>query len=382
MGILIIESDLRDHLKDICKQLKRKTIDFVTVAGIEFLIELKNDATKLVPREWIKVSGTKFVSRFHTPTIIKLVAERDQRKELLAMECDAAYLDFLTRIATHYETLRWIVSCVAELDCLLSLALLSNSATYVKPTILSATEASCTKLDLVDFRHPIIETILTDGYIPNSCHLSTDGLRTLIVSGPNMGGKSSFIKAIALVTIMAQIGCYVPCSQATLSVLDGVYVRMGASDNILTRESTFMVELHETSDIMATATEQSLVILDELGRGTSTFDGLAIASSVLDHFLHNIKCLMVFVTHYPSIGQFGAQDHCEATHMSYLAQDGGVTFLYKLAAGMATRSYGLNVARLAGLQESIIGRADEQAKIFEDQMQARDRAATTVSWRL
>lgn len=321
----------------------------------------------------IKVSGTKYVSRFHTPTIIKLVAERDQRKELLAIECDKAYTDFLCRISTHYDTLRWVVSCVAEIDCLLSLGTLSSSPNYVRPGFLPVTEP--TTIDVSDSRHPIIESILNDPYIANTCHLSTASLRTLIVSGPNMGGKSSFIKSIALICIMAQIGCFVPCSSARLSLLDGVYVRMGASDAILTRESTFMVELHETSDIIHAATPRSLVILDELGRGTSTFDGLAIAASVLDHFLAQIACCTIFVTHYPSLGDFASREGCEAMHMSYLAQDGGVTFLYTLAHGMATRSYGLNVARLAGLPETILARADAKAKEFEEEMQARKRAA-------
>lgn len=300
-----------------------------------------------------------------------MVAEREQRKELLAIECDRAYTDFLKRIAGHYDTFRWIVSAVAEVDCLMSLARVSSDPSYSKPTILSS--GGPTTINLKESRHPIIERVATDTYIPNDLYLQEDKMRAMILSGPNMGGKSSFIKQVALISIMAQIGCYVPCEHAELTILDGVYCRMGASDDMLSRESTFMVELHECSDIMAQSTNKSLVILDELGRGTSTFDGLAIASAALHHFLHEIRCPFLFVTHYPSLKQH-AQDHpglIGAWHMDYLEDQGSVTFLYKLVKGMADRSYGLNVAALAGLAPEIVERADEKAKEFEEDMKTR-----------
>lgn len=294
-----------------------------------------------------------------------MAAEREQRKELLAIECDKAYADFLKRIASHYDTLRWIVTAVAEVDCLFSLARVSSDSSYTRPIILTTDQP--TKISLKGSRHPIIEKLMTDTYVANGLHLQEDGVRAMILSGPNMGGKSSFIKQVALISIMAQIGCYVPCETAELTILDGVYCRMGASDNMLARESTFMVELHECSDIMTRATPKSLVILDELGRGTSTFDGLAIASASLHHFLHNIRPLVLFVTHYPALKQH-AQDHPEsigAWHMDYLEDQETVTFLYKLTAGMADRSYGLNVAALAGLVPQILERANDKAKEFE-----------------
>lgn len=317
------------------------------------------------------MSGTKFVSRFHTPQIIKLIAERDQRKELLAIECDQAYKSFLKRISDHYDTLRWIVSSIATLDCLLSLSIVSADESYTKPEFLPA--SAPTTIRLTDSRHPVIEALLSDTYIPNDCTLRSDTTRAMILSGPNMGGKSSYIKQIALICILAQIGCYVPCGSATMSILDGVYCRMGASDNLLTRESTFMVELHECSDIMAVATPKSLVILDELGRGTSTFDGVAIASSVLDYFLHTLKSLLLFVTHYPNLDHGKEKTTLlKSAHMGHLGDSDSVTFLYKLVDGTATRSYGLNVARLAGLPDSLLLRAEELAKQFERDLRARE----------
>lgn len=253
----------------------------------------------------------------------------------------------------------------------MSLARASSDSSYTRPTFHPGNHP--TSIDFKNSRHPIIEKIITESFIPNDLLLRGDGVRAAICSGPNMGGKSSFIKQVALICIMAQIGCYVPCDSAEMTVLDGIYCRMGASDDMLARESTFMVELHECSDIMAQATPKSLVILDELGRGTSTFDGLAIASASLYHFLHHVRCLTLFVTHYPSIKEH-AEEHPEliaAWHMDYLEDQGSVTFLYKLTQGMADRSYGLNVAKLAGLENTIIQRANVKAKEFEEEMEAR-----------
>lgn len=197
------------------------------------------------------------------------------------------------------------------------------------------------KIDVIDSRHPIIEQSST--YVPNDIQF-TDTQRAMILTGPNMGGKSSYIRQIALISIMGQIGSYVPAASATLGILDAVYTRMGASDNMMRGESTFMVELHETSDIMKQATSKSLVILDELGRGTSTHDGQAIAFAVLDHFIKETQSITLFVTHYPCIGKLeikypGKVRNC---YMSYIEEQdiSNIVFLYKLVNGIATDSYG------------------------------------------
>ncbi|ORY86350.1 muts domain V-domain-containing protein, partial [Protomyces lactucae-debilis] len=367
LGILAIETELEEHLEEIKATLKRKHVDYVSVAGIDYLIELKNDACKLVPKEWKKMSGTKFCSRFHTPRITRLVAERDQRKESLAMECDAAFAAYMKRIAEHYDTLRWIVSCVAELDCLQSLASVSRTQGYVCPDLLEGAPM----LDFKSSSHPILQRIV-DAFVPNDISLLPGKEKsTLLITGPNMGGKSSFVKQVALLTILAQIGCYVPAESAKLTLVDGVYCRMGASDSLATRESTFMVELHECADIMKAATAKSLVILDEVGRGTSTMDGLAVAYGVLSHFLQ-LKCRTLFVTHYPSLGDV-AQERpgLQCCYMDYVEANGSITFLYKLAAGIAARSYGLNVAKLAGLPESLLALADKKGKEMEEALASR-----------
>ena len=269
VGIAAVEHDLDEFQAVAAEKIKKKRIDYVTVAGIEYLIELENTQLKNVPASWIKISGTKKVSRYHAPEIVTLMRERDQHKEALANACDAAFTDLLIEIGSKYQAFRDCVQSLAMLDCLLSLADVASQPGYCKPEITEQTG-----IDIEGGRHPMVEQLLLDAFVPNDVHLSSDETRALLITGPNMGGKSSYVRSVALIAIMAQIGSYVPAESARLGLLDAVFTRMGAFDNMMKGESTFMVELSETSDILKQATPQSLVILDELGRGTSTHVGL------------------------------------------------------------------------------------------------------------
>uniref|UniRef100_A0A061R6K3 DNA mismatch repair protein MSH3 n=3 Tax=Tetraselmis sp. GSL018 TaxID=582737 RepID=A0A061R6K3_9CHLO len=204
----------------------------------------------------------------------------------------------------------------------------------------------------------------------------------MLITGPNMGGKSCFIRQTALIVIMAQIGCYVPAESCSLHVVDNIYTRMGASDNLAAGRSTFEVELTETSRILAKASPRSLVIIDELGRGTSTHDGVAIASATLEHILHTQHCLTLFVTHYPELGNLRTSypTRLGAYFMEYAQEQksaGGegsvprITFLYKLAPGVVGSSFGLNVAALAGLPPAVVARGSIKAKEIEAELKAR-----------
>jgi len=286
-GIASIENDLDSFRSVAAEKIGRKTpVNYATVAGIDFLIEIENNSAgiKKVPASWAKISGTKKVSRFHPPEVIKLVRERDQHKESLAAACDTAYQDLLAEISANYPSFRDAILSLATLDCLVSLATIAQQPGYVRPSFTDSTSPS-TSIDIIGARHPITEQLLASPYIPNDISLSTSTTRALLITGPNMGGKSSYVRSIALISIMAQIGSYIPAHSANLGILDAVFTRMGAFDNMLAGESTFMVELSETSDILKLATDRSLVILDELGRGTSTHDGVAIASAVLDYLV-------------------------------------------------------------------------------------------------
>jgi DNA mismatch repair protein MSH3 len=372
LSIASVEDDLNTHRKDAAAKLGKSKVEYVTVAGIEYLIEVKRKSTeeKKVPASWQQVSATKATLRFHTPEVKRMLQERDQYKESLAAACDSAFKRLLDDISSKYQELRDCVHSLATLDALLSLATLANQPGYVKPTFVDTTE-----LDIVGGRHPMVEQLLLDAYVPNDLHLSQTSTRALLVTGPNMGGKSSYVRSAALIAIMGQIGSYVPASSARLGMLDAVFTRMGALDNMLKGESTFMVELSETSDILKSATPRSLIILDELGRGTSTFDGVAIAEAVLDYVIRDVKALTLFITHYQHLARCKNRfenEELRNVHMSFEERDGGkeVVFLYEVAEGTSHRSYGLNVARLANVPDKVIDVAEVKSSELEESMGA------------
>ncbi|KAI9701432.1 MAG: Mismatch repair protein msh3 [Bogoriella megaspora] len=367
LGIATVEAELNEHRKVAAEKLKKKNVEYVTVAQIEYLIEVDNTQLKNVPASWAKISGTKKVSRFHTPEVVRFMRERDQHKEALAAACDTAFVELLTDIGTKYQSFRDCIQSLALLDCLMSLAEVANQPGYVKPEF---TDEIC--ISVKEGRHPMVEQLLLDTYVPNDIQLSSDETRALLITGPNMGGKSSYVRQVALIAIMGQIGSYVPAASAKLGMLDAVFTRMGAFDNMLAGESTFMVELHETADILKQASPRSLVILDELGRGTSTHDGVAIAQAVLDYVVREQKSLTLFITHYQNLAAMEGAFNGELrnVHMRFKeekAADGAeeVTFLYEVGEGVAHRSYGLNVARLAHVPKAVLDVASVKSREME-----------------
>ena len=373
-GIASVEQDLDAFRITAAEKIgKKNPVEYATVAGSEYLIEVPNSSTllKKVPASWIKVSGTKANSRFHPPEVVKFVRERDQHKEALAAACDDAFKDLLADISTKYQLFRDCIQNLATLDCLLSLATTAQQSRYVKPSLVDDNI-----IHVEGARHPMVEQLLLDAYVPNDIQLSHDSTRALLITGPNMGGKSSYVRSVALICIMAQIGCYIPASSAKLGLLDAVFTRMGSFDNMLSGESTFMVELSETSDILKLATPRSLVILDELGRGTSTHDGVAIAQAVLDFMIRESKAFTLFITHYQTLATMAdgfPNQELRNVHMRFAEHEGSdqVTFLYEVGEGTAHRSYGLNVARLANIPEQIVEVAGAMSKVMEEHMRKK-----------
>lgn len=383
LGIAGVEYELEEHRTAIAEKLKKKKINYTTVAGIEYLVEVENSPYNLnqVPASWRKISGTRKVSRFHTPEVVQFMRERDQHKEALAAACDHAYMQFLTQISSHYPLLRDCVAALATIDALFSLSIIASQPGYVKPTY-----TDDARIDVKGGRHPMVEQLLAQSYVPNDTNLAADQTRGLLVTGPNMGGKSSYVRQIALIAIMGQIGSYVPAEAATLGMLDAVYTRMGAFDSIFRGQSTFMVELSETSDILRQATPRSLVILDELGRGTSTHDGVAIAQAVLEYVVREIRCLTLFITHYQDLSVLQQRvfpnGELKNVHMRFEetkrfnssrsgADDTEITLLYQVGEGTAPQSYGLNVARLANVSDDILRVAAKQSKALEAEVHRR-----------
>ncbi|XP_063278862.1 DNA mismatch repair protein Msh3 isoform X4 [Prinia subflava] len=373
-------SKIQLHLPDIRKQIKNPSAEYVTVSGQEFLIEVKNCHKSSVPSDWIMVSSTKAVSRFHSPFIIENYRVLQQLREQLVLDCSAEWLCFLDHFSEHYHPVSKAICHLATVDCLFSLAQVAKQGDYCRPTVQDKRH----EIIIKNGRHPVIDVLLgeQDQYVPNTTSLSGDGERVMIITGPNMGGKSSYIKQVALITVMAQIGSFVPAEEATIGIVDGIFTRMGAADNIYKGRSTFMEELTDTAEIIRKATSRSLVILDELGRGTSTHDGIAIAYATLEHFIRDVQALTLFVTHYPSVCELEQlYPHTVGNyHMAFLlneedsSQQRGsemeenpefITFLYQITKGVSARSYGLNVAKLADIPEEILKKAAHKSKELE-----------------
>jgi DNA mismatch repair protein MSH6 len=279
---------------------------------------------------------------------------------------------------------------VSTLDALISLAVVSNAPGYCWPEIASS---SVPILDIVDGRHPMLDLLLAergDGeYIPNSVCLGNQA-RMMLVSGPNMGGKSTLLRQTCLISIIAQLGCKVPATKCTMTPVDRIFTRVGASDKILSGQSTFYVELAETASILLNATSESLCILDELGRGTATFDGTAIAHAVTDFLVSKICCRTMFATHYHSLVDDWEMDpRIRLGHLACIVQSEGnglldlsldsptVTFLYKLSAGSSPKSYGINVAKLAKVPVSVLELAAQYSKDFELKLNGNSSSSVT-----
>ncbi|XP_005356562.1 DNA mismatch repair protein Msh3 isoform X1 [Microtus ochrogaster] len=379
-----VTQSIQMHLQELRKILKLPSLQYVTVSGQEFMIEIKNSAVSCIPADWVKVGSTKAVSRFHPPFIVENYRRLNQLREQLVLDCSTEWLAFLENFGEHYHTLCKAVNHLATVDCIFSLAKVAKQGNYCRPILQEEK-----KIIIKNGRHPMIDVLLgeQDQFVPNSTSLSQDSERVMIITGPNMGGKSSYIKQVALVAIMAQIGSYVPAEEATIGIVDAVFTRMGAADNIYKGRSTFMEELTDTAEIIRKATPRSLVILDELGRGTSTHDGIAIAYATLEYFIRDVRSLTLFVTHYPPICELEKcyPEQVGNYHMGFLVNEDGskqdsgdmeqepdsVTFLYQITRGTAVRSYGLNVAKLAEVPGEILRKAAHKSKELEDLVNLR-----------
>ncbi|XP_047941935.1 DNA mismatch repair protein MSH3 isoform X3 [Salvia hispanica] len=376
---------LHELLLQYRKQLRMHNLEFTTVSGVTHLIELSLDVR--IPSNWVKVNSTKKTIRYHPPEVLNALDQLTLANEELSIVCRATWEGFLKTFGGCYSEFQAAVQALATLDCLNSLAMLSRNKNYVRPVFVSDEEPN--QIIINSGRHPVMENILQDTFVPNDTNLHADGQYCQVITGPNMGGKSCYIRQVALISLLAQVGCFVPASSAKLHVVDGIFTRMGASDSIQLGKSTFLEELSETSHILQTCTSRSLVIIDELGRGTSTHDGVAIAYATLHYLLEHKRCMVLFVTHYPEILSIRNEfpGSVGAFHVSYLTQEKDVdaelkevdtvnhedvTYLYKLVPGVSERSFGFKVAQLAQLPSSCIRRAVMMAAKLEVEVCERE----------
>ncbi|MBU1026539.1 MAG: DNA mismatch repair protein MutS, partial [Candidatus Margulisbacteria bacterium] len=333
--------------------IKSLKVGFTRVFG--YYIEVTKSNLSQVPDNYIRKQTLVNCERFITPELKEkesLILNADER--LKDMEYKV-FCEVRTQVAEHTVELQKLAHVLAEIDVLLSLAEVAVENHYCRPKI---TDSSSVRIS--ESRHPVVEkTIGEYKFVPNNINLD-DNSRFLLITGPNMAGKSTYMRQVALSCLLAQIGSFVPAKQAELCLVDRIFTRIGAMDDIFSGQSTFMMEMTETANILNNATDKSLIILDEIGRGTATFDGMSIAAAVAEFIHTKIKAKTLFATHYHEITQL-ADKHKGMKNLNVLIKEEGdhVTFLHQIIEGTADKSYGIQVGKLAGLPEAVIKRAKE-----------------------
>jgi DNA mismatch repair protein MutS len=334
--------------------IKSLKVGFNSVFG--YYIEVTKPNLALVPQSYIRKQTMVNAERFITPEL------KEKESQILGAEERMAELEYelfcevRSRVAEHAGTVLTTARALAEIDVLLSHAHLSVEQGYVRPEMHDGSE-----LEIVAGRHPVVEaTVGAEPFVPNDARLDCEHGQLLIITGPNMAGKSTYLRQVALIVLLAQIGCFVPARRARLAVVDRIFTRVGAMDDLATGQSTFMVEMTETALILHNATSRSLIVLDEIGRGTSTFDGLSIAWAVCEYLVNQVGAKTLFATHYHHLNEL-AEILPRVRNFRITVKEEGdhIVFLRRIVPGGTDRSYGIQVARLAGLPQVVIERAKE-----------------------
>jgi DNA mismatch repair protein MutS len=328
-----------------------------------YYIEVSKSNLPLIPSDYVRKQTIAGGERFVTPEL-KEYEDRILRADERILDKEAEIFEGLrARVAGEARRVQRTARAAAVIDVLASLAEVSCRYNYVKPRITAGDE-----LTYVDGRHPVVERLLGDPFVANDLRMGDDAVRVQILTGPNMGGKSTFLRQTALIVVMAQMGCFVPAREAKIGLVDRIFTRVGATDHILRGQSTFMVEMQETAHILRHATRRSLVLLDEIGRGTATFDGLSIAWAVAEHLARDpvASAKTIFATHYHELTDLAADlPGVGNIHVSAREWQDGVVFLRKIEPGGSDRSFGIQVARLAGLPAAVVVRAQEILRNLE-----------------
>ena len=359
--------------KDYLLQVQQRESDITGIPSLKvgynnvfgYYIEVRNTHKDKVPAEWIRKQTLVNAERYITEELKeyeeKILGAEDK---ILVLE-QQLYDDLVRGITEFIPAIQVNASQLAKIDCLLAFANVAKENKYIRPVV-----SDDDVLDIRKGRHPVIEKQLPIGepYIPNDVELDTHNQQIIIITGPNMAGKSALLRQTALITLMAQIGCFVPAESARIGLVDKIFTRVGASDNISVGESTFMVEMTEAADIMNNLSARSLVLFDELGRGTSTYDGISIAWAIVE-YIHNhpkARARTLFATHYHELNEMEkTHERIKNYNVSVKEIDGKVIFMRKLERGGSEHSFGIHVAKLAGMPKSIVKRANEILKVLE-----------------
>ncbi|CFX45638.1 DNA mismatch repair protein MutS, type 1 [Syntrophomonas zehnderi OL-4] len=355
----LIELENREKLRSGIKNLK---VGYNRVFG--YYLEVSKANINLVPPDYIRKQTLVNSERYITDELKNYEHKiLGAREKLFALEYQI-FLEIRQRLEAFIPSIQASAQAVADLDVLVSLAQLAYLHDYVRPQL-----SLDGKLDIKAGRHPVVEQTLTDSrFVPNDIHLDMQENRFAIITGPNMGGKSTYMRQAALINILAQMGSFVPANEAQVSIVDRIFTRVGAADDLSAGQSTFMVEMVELANIIKFATPQSLIILDEIGRGTSTYDGLSIAQAVSEYIHDKIKARTLFATHYHELTALD-ESRSGLTNLSVSVMETGesVTFLKKVLPGKADKSYGIHVAQLAGLPRVVTDRAYEVLASLENE---------------
>ena len=364
-----ISKDGRSWLQDYQKQQAERTgianlkIGFNKVFG--YYIEVSRSAADKVPVDYVRKQTIKNAERYITEKLKEFETQALSADDK-ALELEQQLFEQLRRQSAQYVSrLQQLADTIAQCDCLAGLAYLARRRNYVRPKLTAGRE-----FIINEGKHPVLSEMLGPQFVPNDIALTGAAGDILIITGPNMSGKSTYIRQVALLVLMAQIGSFIPAKNAEIGLVDRIFTRVGASDELVRGQSTFMVEMNETANIINNATDKSLVILDEVGRGTSTYDGLSLAWAITEHIAGKIKCRTLFATHYHELTElaelFGNVKNCNVAVREWMDE---VVFLHKILPGGTDKSYGIHVAKLAGLPKTILERSKEILEELESTFQ-------------
>lgn len=371
----VLIQDAKTALRKIEEQEKAATgisslkVRYNKVFG--YYIEVSKSNLDKVPDNYIRKQTLVNAERYVTPELKEYeekVLSAQEKTKSLEFEL---FMDLKARALEELKSIKQNAALIAELDVFISYAKVAIQRNYCRPQITRAELGHGTNLQIENGRHPVVESInFEQSFIPNDARFARDETELMLITGPNMSGKSTYLRQIALIALMNQIGSFIPADSAELPIFDRIFTRVGASDNLVKGQSTFMVEMQESAYIMHHATDRSLIILDEVGRGTSTYDGLSIAWSILEYLHDQVRAFTLFATHYHElIGLAEKLDHARNFCIDVQETDKGVLFLHKIKQGGIDQSYGIEVARLAGLPAKIIDRADKILHELENKEQ-------------
>ena len=359
--------------KDYLARLQQKESERTSIPSLKiafnnvfgYYIEVRNTHKDKVPADWIRKQTLVSAERYITEELKEYESKiLGAEERILSIEAEV-FMQLVNTVAGFIPAIQVNAGLLAKLDCLIGFSVLARENLYVRPVI-----DDSDVLDIKAGRHPVIETQMTPGesYIPNDLYLDTEKQQIIIITGPNMAGKSALLRQTALIVLLAQIGSFVPADSARIGVVDKIFTRVGASDNISQGESTFMVEMNEAASILNNLSDRSLVLFDELGRGTSTYDGISIAWSIVEYIHENNKgkAKTLFATHYHELNEMArSYKRCKNFNVSVKEVDNKVMFLRKLVEGGSNHSFGIHVARMAGMPKSVVKRADDILKELE-----------------